>query len=114
MKTDYQILSALVVMGILMVVVYLPSDAAIPPTRAFFQLFAGDENITATTYNDSFNMSSDGSIILDIVSDNVTMILSNPSPTILGGVHSGVCDFGNNFTMVGITTSGSIQCEALP
>jgi len=90
-------------------VAYFPVlDAAIPPTRAFFQILVGSENITATSYNDSFEFSGNGSINLDIVGDNVTFAINTPSPTILGGV------FSSNFTVTGINTNGNLVCSALP
>jgi len=103
----------IVLLGVLVVMAYAPLiQAAIPPTNAFFQLFVGSENITATSYRDSFEFSGNGSIALDIVGDNVTFAISPPSPTILGGVHSGNCAV--NSTVTGITTNGDIVCTALP
>ena len=44
--------------------------------------------------------------------DYNTLILrvAPPTTTRLGGVFSGVCDFGNNYTQIGIYNNGTIRC----
>ena len=44
----------------------------------------------------------------------IAIYLNSPTTTRLGGIFAGVCDFANNYTMIGIWPNGTIRCAQLP
>lgn len=44
----------------------------------------------------------------------IVIYLNSPTTTRLGGVFAGLCDFANNYTMIGIQANGTIACSKLP
>ena len=59
----------------------------------------------------------DDSVSFDLekqIFNALRLSLNTPTDSRLGGVYSGLCDFANNYTMIGIHTNGTIACAQWP
>lgn len=106
----FGILGGLIVFALLLV----PSESAIPPTPAFYQINVDGINVTSSNYKDTIFITTDNSIIAtgNNTINEINFSLNYPTLTSIGGVFSSSCTVGKIVT--GFDSSGYPYCEDLP
>lgn len=107
----FGILGGLIIFALLLV----PSESAIPPTPAFYQISINNITaITSSNYKDTIHLTTDDSIVLtgNNTSSEINFSLNYPTLTSIGGVFSSSCTIGMMVT--GINSDGYVYCDELP